>query len=363
MTIKECIDLVDAQKPNQYSISEKVMWLTFLDKIIINEVLKTHEGYDGRYDDFVGYSEDDLTASLIVESPYDQLYPAYLKMKIDGENGEQTRYNNSAASYNAYMLEFRKNYNKTHMPLGNGAKRNSGVSVKVDVNLSEAEYEAIRRDVYNALSRDVNEVTSPDKLYDIVMRYMQSNASSFKGDAGKTPIKGTDYFTKEEVEQIKSEVMGNDGFSPTVEIDGNSVENGTRVVITDKSGRHAFVVMNGKNITKMSELTDDVGYVKSVTDKSFIGYIEELNQVLLAARDVDVGISGNNVHLLAKQKNILRSETGAIAADVSNQRIASLADPVDITDAVNKRYVDNILGDIETALDGIITIQTELIGG
>jgi hypothetical protein len=85
--------------------------------------------------------------------------------------------------------------------------------------------------------------------------------------------------------------------------------------------------------------------------------------VLLAARDGDVGISGNNVHLLAKQKNILRSESGAVALDVSTQRIANVANPTDITDAVNKRYVDNILGDIEVALDGIITIQTELIGG
>ena len=49
MTLKECIDIVDNNKPNQYTIKEKVMWLSFIEEIIINEVLKTHEGYDGRY--------------------------------------------------------------------------------------------------------------------------------------------------------------------------------------------------------------------------------------------------------------------------------------------------------------------------
>ena len=114
MTIQECIDIVDNIKPNQYTIKDKVMWLSFIEAIIINEVLKTHEGYDGRYDNFEGYSEDKLSVPLIVPSPYDRLYTAYLKMKIDEENGETTRYNNSATLYNSYMLEYRKHYNKTH---------------------------------------------------------------------------------------------------------------------------------------------------------------------------------------------------------------------------------------------------------
>ena len=117
MTIQECIDMVDNQKPNQYSKRDKVMWLSFIDKTIINDVLKTHEGYDGKYDNFVEYTEDQLTKTLIVESPYDRLYPAFLKMQIDGENGEMPRYNNSASIFNAYMMEYRKYYNKTHMPL------------------------------------------------------------------------------------------------------------------------------------------------------------------------------------------------------------------------------------------------------
>ena len=52
MTVKECIDRVNSVKPNQYSIDEKVEWLSYIDRIVINDVLKTHEGYDGKYDEY-----------------------------------------------------------------------------------------------------------------------------------------------------------------------------------------------------------------------------------------------------------------------------------------------------------------------
>ena len=117
MTIKECIDMVDSIKPNQYGVEEKTRWLSFLDGIIINDVLKTHEGYEGQYDEFTGYSHDRLGTKLIVNTPYDQMYVEFLKMKIDEANGETARYNNSATMFNSYLGMFKKYYNKYHMPL------------------------------------------------------------------------------------------------------------------------------------------------------------------------------------------------------------------------------------------------------
>ena len=156
MTIKDCIDIVDNAKPNQYTTKEKVMWLSFVDETIINDVLKTHEGYDDRYDLFEGYSEDKLSVALIVQSPYDRLYTQYLKMKIDLENGEMARYNNSSALYNAYLLEFKKYYNKTHMPLkvgrnkatsypeGNNGIGNADIAEKAAMSAEEARQSAVR---------------------------------------------------------------------------------------------------------------------------------------------------------------------------------------------------------------------------
>lgn len=202
MTIKECIDIVDNIKPNQYGTKEKVQWLSFIDEIIINDVLKTHEGYDGKYDDFAGYTEDKLSVPLIVSSPYDRLYPAYLKMKIDGENGETARYNNSAAEFNTYLMEYRKYYNKTHLPLTN-ADKNKPAPKKTSVGLSDAEFENLKRELYALLSEDVAQATSNDKIYDIVMNYVNNNAQMLKGrdglngvngEDGYTPRKGIDYF-------------------------------------------------------------------------------------------------------------------------------------------------------------------------
>ena len=117
MTVKECIDIVDNMKPNQYSVDDKVRWLSFLDMIVVNDVLKTHEDFDRRYEDFEGYSADKLAMKLIADAPYDQMYVEFLKMKIDEENGETARYNNTATMFNSYFSIFKKWYNKTHMPL------------------------------------------------------------------------------------------------------------------------------------------------------------------------------------------------------------------------------------------------------
>lgn len=117
MTIKECIDIVDNVKPNQYSIEDKVRWLSFVDRIIINDVIKTHEGYKNEYEEFEGYSADKLGTKLVLDAPYDEVYVAYIKMRIDEENGETARYNNSSTMFNTYMSEFKKHYNKYHRPL------------------------------------------------------------------------------------------------------------------------------------------------------------------------------------------------------------------------------------------------------
>ena len=174
MTIKDCIDIVDNIKPNQYTIREKVMWLSFVDETIINDVLKTHEGYDGRYDGFEGYTEDKLSVSLIVKSPYDRLYTAYLKMKIDQENGETARYNNSAALYNTYLMEFRKYYNKTHMPI-DATKQRPMIPQKHTVGLSDAEYENLKRDLTYILTEHFSSTISHDKVYAVVNEFVQNN--------------------------------------------------------------------------------------------------------------------------------------------------------------------------------------------
>ena len=192
MTIKECIDIVDNLKPNQYSIENKVDWLSYIDHSIINEVLLTHEGYDGRYDDFTGYSADKLNMGLIVPSPYDRLYPAYLKMKIDEENGETARYNNSVTMFNAYLMEYKKWYNSKHMPLSPSDRRTLPPRKPSSMDVSEAQLEQLRKLLYAEFHDDMIKELSNDKLYAIVKSFMDTNAQMLKGKDGRDGVDGKD---------------------------------------------------------------------------------------------------------------------------------------------------------------------------
>lgn len=295
MTIKDCIDLVDNQKPNQYTIKEKVMWLSFIDEIIINEVLKTHEGYDGRYDDFTGYTEDKLSVALIVPSPYDRLYPAYLKMKIDGENGETARYNSSSALYNSYMLEFRKHYNKTHMPLTSGEKKPIKYPTTTNAGLTEAELDNLKKELTFILTEYFSNTISEDKVYDVVNKFVQNNIQMLKGKDGKTPVKGFDYFTDKDKKEFATEVIN-----------------------------------EFRQTAKLSDLIDDSNDINPINYARYAATCYEAENV-----------------------------TG----EVKNALFAQYATKDYINNIIHETYATKFeVGSIETALDGIIAIQNQLMG-
>ena len=117
MTIMEALYRIDEVKPNSYSQSEKIKWLSSLDGVIKSEIIDTHEG--GEDIVFNGYDEfTDLSTKLLVPAPYDDIYLRWLEMQIDYANGEYGKYNNSKVMYNETYSAFKKFYNRTHMPKG-----------------------------------------------------------------------------------------------------------------------------------------------------------------------------------------------------------------------------------------------------
>lgn len=132
MTILECITRVDSVKPNAYTVEEKVRWLSYLDASIKAQIIDTHEEEIVAVEETeneetenneevkgLPYSCDRLTDELLVPFPYDELYMAYLKAKIDEENGETVRYNNTASTFNVLLSEYARAYNREHMPKKN----------------------------------------------------------------------------------------------------------------------------------------------------------------------------------------------------------------------------------------------------
>ena len=123
MTIMDALYRIDELKPNSYSQSEKIKWLSTLDGVIKSEIKDTHERCNKECcvetKVFSGYTEDaDLNTVLLVPAPYDDIYLRWLESQIDYNNGEYGKYNNSLVAYNdAYDL-YQKHYNRTHMPKG-----------------------------------------------------------------------------------------------------------------------------------------------------------------------------------------------------------------------------------------------------
>ena len=116
MTIIEAIHKIDALKPNNYTQTEKVKWLSNVDGIIKAEIVDTHEG--GSEIEFNGYTDDSpLNTELLAKAPYDDLYIKWLESQIDYTNAEYNKYNNSITEYNALYSAFERYYNRHHKPI------------------------------------------------------------------------------------------------------------------------------------------------------------------------------------------------------------------------------------------------------
>jgi len=115
MKIIEAIHAVDSLKPNSYSESDKVRWLSTLDGLVKANIIDTHEGAEEVV--FNGYNDETPTdTELLVPAPYDNIYVLWLQSQIDYANEESAKFNNSSSAYNHAYSEFQKYYNRTHKP-------------------------------------------------------------------------------------------------------------------------------------------------------------------------------------------------------------------------------------------------------
>lgn len=121
MTITEAITQVDTLKPNAYSTTDKISWLSRLDGMVKRLIIDTHEG--GEDVIFSGYDSDtDMETELLVAAPFDDIYLRWLEAQIDYSNAELNKYNNSILMFNSAFDVFSNYYNRNHMP-ATGNKR------------------------------------------------------------------------------------------------------------------------------------------------------------------------------------------------------------------------------------------------
>ena len=115
MTIIEAIGIVDTLKPNNYTELDKVGWLSEIEGRIKTEIIDTHEGSE-KYT-FDGYDQNTNTETkLLLSEPHDDIYIKWLEAKIDYNNAEYAKYNNSSTAFNNAYSAFERYYNRHHMP-------------------------------------------------------------------------------------------------------------------------------------------------------------------------------------------------------------------------------------------------------
>lgn len=121
MTISEAISQADQLRPNDLDAATKLRWLSAMDGQIFTELLSAHADAPASFD---GYdAQTPQTTALLIPFPYDELYPRFLAMRIDLENGELDRYNNDAAVFNRLWQNTAAHHCRTHTPNGTARLR------------------------------------------------------------------------------------------------------------------------------------------------------------------------------------------------------------------------------------------------
>lgn len=143
-TIEEIIKRVDETKPNDFSERIKLRWIALLDGKVATSVylLDIAEAQKQAY-----VYPDDLKKEPLIEFPYDDLYDLWLGAKIDFENGEYNKYQNTMEMFNSHYNDFVRWLADTYEPsqgIGCGSNRYFisayGLAVKHGFVGTEEEY-------------------------------------------------------------------------------------------------------------------------------------------------------------------------------------------------------------------------------
>lgn len=117
MTVQEAIDQIDNVKPNPFTIEEKVKWLSDLDGMVYEELIKTHDDFvETSENKFTGYTTEDMDETLLIPFPFEKTYIDWLASQIDLTNGDISRYNANTMVFMNKFTDFSNWYGRNHMP-------------------------------------------------------------------------------------------------------------------------------------------------------------------------------------------------------------------------------------------------------
>ena len=122
MTIAEAIKKARILRDTEIPDSTMVGWLSAHDGTVWEEVIRHYERPPDSRPSY-GEAADREATELLIQAPWDELYPHYLAMLIDLAHQDIDRYNNEAMVYEQQRRAWANHYNKTHRWNGTGQRR------------------------------------------------------------------------------------------------------------------------------------------------------------------------------------------------------------------------------------------------
>ena len=116
ITLDEAIAYFDEQCPNQYSRENKIAWISELDELLYENIIKNRE--KPPITEFTPYSEDSSSQTeLLAPFMFKEIYRYYIEKNIAYSNREITSYNNANTMFQAYYDNYFSWYNRNHKSL------------------------------------------------------------------------------------------------------------------------------------------------------------------------------------------------------------------------------------------------------
>ncbi len=140
MTVSECIQFVDAVKPNAFPVEAKLAWVSQIEGRIASEIflMAPAELHRFRFTTILG----DGDKELLVDPPYDDIYSAYLTAKVDSKNGEFNRLSTAAQAFNRLWDEFSATIANLYDPAA-GSYGDPGSDRQEQTEEEETEFELV----------------------------------------------------------------------------------------------------------------------------------------------------------------------------------------------------------------------------
>ena len=104
MTVKECLDLFDAERRNTVPDTTKLGWLTDLDSFVYAAYARSRKA--GGSEPALPYTDRQSEEELLIKTPFTDAYFFWLDIKYDLFLGDADRFNNDKRLFDNALDEY-----------------------------------------------------------------------------------------------------------------------------------------------------------------------------------------------------------------------------------------------------------------